>query len=1257
MYFHFTHTLRYIAVIFVGGLIVSCSTSKPHYRYQSTKPSGSYTLSNKDSIKHTVYLLGDGGNTHLEEHAPNFELLGRMLSKEGENATLVLLGDNIYPAGLPAEGAENRKEAEGAMNAQLDLAKKFDGELYAIPGNHDWNHWSAGGREAILRQAEYAKEYLGKKNVVYPKDGCGDPKAIKLEEDLTLILLDSQWFLHPWEEEPDMNKGCKVKSRDEFKAVLEEIIDENDDGDFIFAFHHPLFSDGPHGGWFTLRDHIFPLTRFNKGLYIPLPVLGSVGTALRHAGISNQEVKHPQYMHLKEILREVTYDAGHVVFASGHEHTLQYFTDPRSFAITGIVKADRHYIVSGSGSEETYIVKNGQSEFGYAGYGFARLQYYKNGEVWMEFWRPSETSADGELLFRKRIKSESLQISDKVDNADFDHPAKVKAVADSSYVAEKGQRTWLGDLHREAWLAEIEFPTLDLSNTKYGNLTPIKKGGGIQTKSLRLENENGKQYTMRSVDKDVTLLIPEFARGTVVQDFAQDELAMAHPYGAWVVPELANAAGVYHTNPDFYYVPKQDALGDFKEYFGDGVYLLEERPAKNRDDVASFGYAKDVESTRKVLRKIRDTYEHKVKQEEVLRARLLDIWLGDWDRHDDQWRWAKEEEGDFTTYRPIPRDRDQVFLKVDGIIPWFVSRKWGARMFQDFDYDIRDIQGLCFNARFFDRTFLTEMDEEDWINMAEEMKPRLTDEVMKSAFEAWPKELYDINGDIIIDKLKSRRAKLTDFAKEYYSYLAKEVDVWGTDKRERFIVERLNDQQTKVTVYAVNKKGEEKAKMYERVFKKDETKEIRLYGFQGKDEFILTGNTQKGIKVRIIGGQGNDKVETKISNGKAGKVLVYDTSEGNEVAWNAGFKNKTTIGNEANVYERKAFTLDSYLPLIVPGWNVDDGFVLGAGILKTNHGFRKEPYKSKHSFMAKYAFATQALQGSYSWDQVGVFGKWDFLLNAEAFAPTHVRNYFGLGNNTVYTDENDDDFDFNRLRQSRIVINPSFKKFFSANRHTFRIGPVYDYNLIDRTVGRFIAQEAERTAGDFDPKHYVGVEADLQINAVDNNFLPRRGFKWNVNTSWKTNLSDNNNSFTRLSTDLSLYHFTKRPVPIVWATRVGFANNWGNYDFFQANTLGRRTNLRGFRGERFAGDAAFFHNTDLRIGLANTKSYWLPMEIGLVGFFDHGRVWLEGEDSDEWHMGYGGGLLLSPYQTLVTTLTYSISDEFNIFEFRLGFYF
>jgi len=71
--------------------------------------------------------------------------------------------------------------------------------------------------------------------------------------------------------------------------------------------------------------------------------------------------------------------------------------------------------------------------------------------------------------------------------------------------------------------------------------------------------------------------------------------------------------------------------------------------------------------TIKPLELLSKNHKHKVDQQFVLRSHLfdvwVDVWVDDWDRHDDQWRWATFEKEGYTLYRPIPRDRDQVFLK------------------------------------------------------------------------------------------------------------------------------------------------------------------------------------------------------------------------------------------------------------------------------------------------------------------------------------------------------------------------------------------------------------------------------------------------------------------------------------------------------------------------------------------------------------------------------------------------------------------
>jgi hypothetical protein len=102
------------------------------------------------------------------------------------------------------------------------------------------------------------------------------------------------------------------------------------------------------------------------------------------------------------------------------------------------------------------------------------------------------------------------------------------------------------------------------------------------------------------------------------------------------------------------------------------------------------------------------------------------MWIGDWDRHEDQWRWSEfDEEGKDKVYRPIPRDRDQAFFYNDGFIIKAGARQPGLSKFQGFDYNIRDINGFNFNARYFDRSFLTEPDWEDWVETIDYLKANL----------------------------------------------------------------------------------------------------------------------------------------------------------------------------------------------------------------------------------------------------------------------------------------------------------------------------------------------------------------------------------------------------------------------------------------------------------------------------------------------------------------------------------------------------
>src|SRR6185295_17290514 len=66
--------------------------------------------------------------------------------------------------------------------------------------------------------------------------------------------------------------------------------------------------------------------------------------------------------------------------------------------------------------------------------------------------------------------------------------------------------------------------------------------------------------------------------------------------------------------------------------------------------------------------------KHRVDGEAMLRARLLDMLIGDWDRHHGQWRFAVNEDDDgVKVYTPIALDRDQAFAEYEGALLWLAK--------------------------------------------------------------------------------------------------------------------------------------------------------------------------------------------------------------------------------------------------------------------------------------------------------------------------------------------------------------------------------------------------------------------------------------------------------------------------------------------------------------------------------------------------------------------------------------------------------
>lgn len=1260
-------TITFFLSILLVVILQSCASYKASYSKEGKDWAN--TAIPAEQPVHTMYLVGDAGNAPLNGTTNVLKYLKTTLAKESDNSSVVFLGDNIYPVGMPPKGeTEDRALSEYRLKIQMDILADFKGRPVFLPGNHDWARW---GLKGLKRQEKFIEKNLNKnieddddwENYFMPDNGCPGPDILELNDQLVLVIIDSQWWMADWDKEPSIHDGCEVKNRFMFQFTLENILRKHRRKNVVVAMHHPLYTYGPHGGSTTIKEHIFPLTQLEDNLYIPLPGLGTVAAFLRGAIGSKQDVAHQTYKELKRAVLIGAKKNGSFIFVSGHEHTLQYIENDQ-----------QTFIVSGAGSKESPARIGNGSSFAQGKRGYSTIDFYKDGTSWVQFWVPNEEGTTAQVVFRKKLKEKGLPSEDNIPTSFPLYEQgldTIETVVSQTKAGEIGfvHKAILGTHHRNVYQHNYKFPVLDLSTHK-GGLVPIKRGGGNQTNSLRLEDSSGKQYALRAMTKDASRTLPfPFNKMTAAKFLTEDNFLSTHPFAPTAIPPLADAAGIYHTNPELFYVPKQPAMGIYNDEYGNDVYLLEERPAGDWDGTGAFGDSKKIIGTPDMADRLIKSHKHYVDNNWAVRSRLFDIMIGDWDRHDDQWRWArfeKEGEGEHDEhklYRPIPRDRDQAFSRYDGAFAGF------ARLFMPFLRQLRvygpevdKIKWSTWSSRNFDRSFMNEAEWEDWQAQVKYIQDNVTDEVIEDAFKIWPQQVQDLTADHIIRSLKARRDNLEDIARRYYCRLSKEADVYGTEKRELFEVKRLEDGKVNVTVTELSKKGKKGHVFFNRVYTPDVTKEIILYGIGDDDQFEVTGEVKESILVRLVGGQGKDEF-TDNSKVKVGspKTLVYDDLTKNKVDLGTEAKDKRSSHREVNIYDRRSshYETNFFIPLPILGANPDNGFTVGMSALWTTYSFKKEPYAALHSFKAIYAFETKAWGIDYTGDYLNTFNNWDFHLEGRINGSSYAANFFGIGNDT----RNTEPIDFYRTRQSTFYLYPAFKKRTAGGSGSFKIGPVFEVRDLEPTEGRFLITEFRESLDDpfYRRKTFLGARAGFEFLNLDNFVFPQKGIHLITDLGFLAGLNEDaeETDFVSWRSSLAFYQSIDKKGNLVFASKLGFHKNFGDdFEFYHAPNLGGRESLRGYRFERFYGETAFWQNIDLRARLFSSYNKTLPFTLGVYAGFDYGRVWVDDIPSDNWHYSYGGGVWMAPVDVLTFSLgVFQPREDFEEgprFTFKLG---
>ncbi len=800
-------------------------------------------------------------------------------------------------------------------------------------------------------------------------------------------------------------------------------------------------------------------------------------------------------------------------------------------------------------------------------------------------------------------------------------------------------RFFLGENYRKLWAAPVKLRIFHLSAEK-GGLKILQKGGGQQTKSLRLQDSTGQQWVLRTIQKYPEKGLPPNLRPTVAKDILQDQVSAAHPFSALTVPPLAAALGIPHSNPEIVYVPDDPALGQYQKDFANQVFLFEEREPLD---------AEKTDNTDKVQRKLQEDNDNHVDEKTVLRARLLDMLLGDWDRHEDQWRWEKQEEKKGNNYEPVPRDRDQVYYKTSGLFPWIVAHQWLKSKFQGYSDEIRDINGWNFNARYFDRYFLNALSEDDWKQQIAIVKNTLTDDLIKSSVKRMPDTIYRLSGPEIIKKMIARRDILDKQAMEYYHFIAKQVEIPASDKTDRFAISNEANGDLSVTINKIKKDGSIDKVTYQRTFKPGVTEEVRLYGFDGDDQFAVTGSKSSAIKVRMIGGDGVDSFYVDKNLHNRGNIYVYDRSDQqNKLPSSADASIRTSTDTAVNQYDKKSFKFNRFTPIILGNYSPDLGLSAIVGISYEKQGFRKEPYAFREELLVNYNLGRKSFILSYVADWKKAIGNNDLGINILSLGPHNLSNFFGIGNNTVFENEGKKEISYYRNRYDFVTANVSLSQT-NANWHFSEgIAGQYYNSSQDNNERRFLNDYNQANPGDnvFGTKFYTGVLASARLDTRNKATVPTKGLLWNTTVGAYTGLSKNShNSYGQILSEFSFYLNPDQDSVLVIANRTGLGTILGNATYFQQMKLGGAQNFRGFHTNRFTGKTIFYNNLELRLKVLDFTSYLLPGSLGIIGFNDIGRVWSPGEKSDEWHDGYGGGIYIIPAQLILIQGVVGFSKE------------
>ena len=832
------------------------------------------------------------------------------------------------------------------------------------------------------------------------------------------------------------------------------------------------------------------------------------------------------------------------------------------------------------------------------------------------------------------------------------------AVAGQHYAADGWKRTVFGAGWRDVWLAPVSAPSLELG-TFAGGLKVLERGGGYQSITLHLQEESGwKEYRFRSVNKFPGMTLPDALHETAVGRIIQDQVSALFPGAPLMVPPLLDAIEALHVDPKLYRLADDPRLGVYRDTVAGMLGTMELKANEAPDDKPGFAGSKKIVDSEDVFEELQSSRANRFDEHDFLAQRLIDLLINDGDRTPDNSDFARF--GDSTGYRwrALPLDRDWAFMDARGWLNRFVVRSFYPKTV-DFS-PTYDLKGLTYSTHYHDRRLLQRLTRDDFAEIARRVQAAVTDDVIDQAIAQLPAEWRERTAapDRLRSVLKSRRDQLPTVAMALYSQLATDVDIYGTKDDERAEIVRHPDGSVTVTIagdedVAENASSEASQRdggaaeaarpFYERTFIPSETKELRLYLLGGADSARVRGAASDGIIVRVIGGHDDDVLADSAGGGA---TYLYDADGENEVVESSG----THVNRRpwrAPVPSNGMRIWGSWSP----DWGGDHGWspavdhkeaagiIVGVSRTARSYGFRRLP----HLWQVKGT----ALLGTFN-GRFALHGDADYRLENSPVAFTvsarasqlEPLRFYGYGNATAAIERDESLVNQTVLAfEPAVVLHLGWRERETTKAEAFRedatkagvralagraqVGPVVSWIDPEPVANSPLARLEQPGATAFG---HVGVRASLDLDRTDADAVPMRGWRLHADVGGYPPLWDLSQSFTTTRAEGSMY------VPLVpnrahLAVRGGASMASGLFPAQYAAMIGGWHTVRGYRWERFSGDASVDGSTELRVPVG-TVNLFLRWDAGIFGLADVGRVWSSGESEGGWHKGFGGGLWL-----------------------------